>query len=222
MRLLVSFFLLSISISPLWAKVNSNGDTQLWASTLFRANVMEKVDVSIYNEIRFGDAFQVPYFTLSQFFALYRPIQPVELFGGFRMVSRARTATNKHLWFYAYDPVLGFTFFQPVHNWVLSNRFWGQYSYVPLKGVKDRFLYRNRFNVKTPYSLFSDNCNVYFFDEFFLVEGHGLNQNRISIGIDLELNTVARSFMEIMMRQLKVGNQWRNHPVLNINLNFTF
>ncbi len=86
-------------------------------------------------------------------------------------------------------------------------------QFVAISDLQSRWVYRNRLRISLPWAWLHIGFTPYVYDEFFLVEGVGLAENRLAAGIFFELLCISRIECEFMLRDFETREGWRRSQV---------
>lgn len=215
MRLfLFSFFLLPVLV---FARLNDNGDFQIWDHHYLDFKVNEEFHLHLAAEFRWGDDSSKLYVKYGEILFIYRPLKWLEIVPGYRHLY-VRFLRDDFKWKLIYSPLFDLLFYFPVAPWGLSDR--SRVQYLIIEGRDNRWVYRNRIHLTFPYSDYY--VNPFIDNEFFWTEGRGFDQNRLRSGLEVNFSEHVKGRLFYMLRYLKVSDGWNYQNVLVTQLNFQF
>lgn len=218
----MKWFLLLLIPCTLFAKLNSNGDFQVWNSDGMNIPLSKKVYLSGNAEFRYGNHRKKLYYKHYQGgFRLYRSSYTHFYFAYRHIYHRVRGK-----WIAEYDPLFDLTFQAGNRRGLfLSNRNRIQYRILGEKlGGKNRWLYRNRTEFTPPYRLSRYQIAPYFADEFFWEEGRGIDQNRLEAGLKIPYyHQRTHLNLSYLWRLLKnPQKKWLHQNVIRVDFSLHF
>lgn len=209
------FFLLTLS--PLCAYVNQNGDFQIWTREYIRGHITPHWDISVMQENRIGDHASKPYHIFLQAQGIYRPAPWIGLAPGYRQSWR-RFPLDSSRWRPEYSPMFDVMLRWHLGEWEFSDR--NRVQYIIFQSDPAHWLYRNRFRIVTPWH-FTRFCFTPFIDnEWFFQERYGFDQDRLSAGLMTWIYKNLSGQIYYMRRFEKTGADlhWIHQNILNITL----
>ncbi len=201
------------------AKVNQNGDFQIWASESNRIPFTSVSDLKGVAEFRFGDDASSLFFKYYQLQLIYKRIVWMHIAPGYRQVFTRMTKKSSK-WESMYVPLVDLSLHGCLGGWKISNRTRLLYSIGDT--VPDFLVYRNRLRLVTPWRLTRFCFTPYIDDEVFFIEDKSFNQNRFTMGFILPLGGNLSGKLFYRLRHLKLGSDWSHQNILGIGLDFTF
>lgn len=128
--------------------------------------------------------------------------------------------TVKH-WKEEYYPFGDMIFHFTRRRWTFMNR--SRLVYRILPSHHNRWLYRNRTTLITPWIWTRFRWTPYIADEFFWLEGHGVHQNRILAGFLFPFHKKIQGDLFYQRRALKTRDkEWIHQNMVGIYLSFFF
>lgn len=218
---MMKWLLLLLLPCALFARLNSNGDFQIWNSDGLNIPLSKKIHFSGNAEFRYGDDRKKLYYKHYQGgFRLYRSSHVLFYFAYRHIYHRVRGK-----WIAEYDPLFDLTFQAGNRRGLfLSNRNRIQYRILGEKlGGKNRWLYRNRSEYVLPYRLTKRNIAPFLAYEFFWQEARGIDQNRLEVGLKIPYHQRTQLNLSYMMRFHKDHQKkWIQHNIVRVDFSLHF
>lgn len=214
------FFLLPLPLLAI--KVfNGDDDFQLWIQDSVQANIVGRVYARAEQEFRFTEDSSKLYYQHNQISLKFLASPHFELEPIYRQTF-VRKKNFPNSWQPRYVPILDLTLKTSTKaGWMIRDR--NRVMYVMRSGSeKSLWVYRNLFFVQTPFYYYSKAIVPIAFDEVFLTEQHGINQNRIAGGLQINLLGKAEGNCVYMYRSLKKATGWVHQNVLFCSLRINF
>ena len=125
-------------------------------------------------------------------------------------------------WIKEYHPMLDLTLqVQGQNSWAISNR--SRIVYRIFEKRPGLWRFRNRLEVICPIQLTEYGIKPYFADEFFWDESHGINQNRLAIGLKIPYHERTQLDLFYMLQALKNSlNSWKQQKIIGIYFSLYF
>lgn len=205
----------------LLARVNGNGDFQIWNETSFHFQLDPRVTSKLSVEFRWGDHAKTLFYKHIQH-KLACEVNPyLTLRPSYRMI----WLREGNKWVIIYQPFFEFLLHLLVTPHVrIFNRNRITYSIVPNElGGGNSFGYRNRTRFIIPLTLGNYQFEIFVGDEVFFREGRGFSQNRAMAGFILPRGERAHFELFYVYRNLKNrSHDWTYQNVLRLSANFFF
>lgn len=214
---LVFFFPLSLFAINIF---NGNKDFQFWLQDQVEGVIVGRLHARAEQEFRFTEHSSKLYYFHNQISLKYLASPQFEIEPTYRQVySREKNAPNS--WQPIYDPMLDVTLKTVSSGWKIADR--NRVEYVMRSGHgKTLWVYRNRLFVISPFYYFLKAAVPIAFDEIFIREQHGLDQNRLAAGLQINLLGKSRGNFLYMWRSLKRPSGWIHQNVLFAQIQLSF
>lgn len=228
-------FVLFLLSSTAFARVNQNGDFQIWNYLSFEQQIKRNLASRLLGEWRFGDQASRLYLTYIQLQGVYKK-NKLEIAPGYRQ-EYSRPEKN---WRAFYTPLIDITFFfnateklfsskrqslSPIRDffcffvdWEDRNRIFYQ---IP-EHLPASWIYRNRLRMTSSEITRCLKLKLFLDEEIFLREREGFFQNRVSFGLFATFNAKVSGRIYYIYRLLKQDSDWTYQDVLAFQLFFTF
>lgn len=212
------FWIFLLSWAGLYAQIDSNGDFQIWNREVIRQHFDSRWSWYLMSECRFGDNASKLFYTFLQVQGIYKPASWVAIAAGYRQGIRRFPFTGNQ-WKFEYSPLVDVTFVAKTHGWEFVNR--NRCQYIIFQSDPSHWQYRNRFRIITPWSFSKFRITPFVDNEWFFMERHGYNQDRLCGGLMMLLRGNLSGQLYYMARFLKEDlpkTHWVHQNVLNITL----
>lgn len=206
-------FLLLLLPFSLWAKLNDNGDFQVWNTDTLQFPIGKKTHFLGQTEFHYGRGGSKLYYKHYQagFRYFCSPIMSMDL--AYRQIS---TLFNKK-WANTYSPLFNILIQgQTPRGWTIGNRNQVQYLIYQKRWHRhNRWLYRNRTEIVLPVRIGRSKTAPFIADEFFWEETRGISQNRLGIGLKLPYHQRTVLDLSYMLQSVKnAEKKWDQHHVI--------
>lgn len=212
----VSFLLGLLAFSSLTARLNQNGDFQVWLHDGVSAHFNSHYGVDISQEFRFGNDCTEFYQQYSQIFLVYYGSPSFQIAPGFKQLY---SKGEGKAWYSFSIPELDI-------KMILQNKFWRfehreriSYAFSAFKGT---WIFRPFFNLDTPFYYKNRALKLFLSEEFFWTQGQGINQNRFKVGFKLPGGKHVLFSLAYLIRNLKERHDWTYQNVLDLSVDFNF
>ncbi|MBI1871436.1 MAG: DUF2490 domain-containing protein [Chlamydiae bacterium] len=220
----LAVFILARSAS---ATLNSDGDFQYWSTEAVEGKINDQWKVYVEEEFRFGDDASKFYYHHTQLEPGYKVNDWLEIAPAYRQVWELDTKlAKKDHWFEEERPMFNVTVKHKWNGWEISDRNRFEYRFFEIK--EDRFRYRNKITLKSPWKWTSWNINPFIADEIFVEEGVtgtpcGYNRNRLYGGVGFQIiSHLKGELFYLWQSKDSVKDNWIDFNVIGTKLKFEF
>lgn len=212
-----TLYLLAILILPTYAlgQINRNDDFQLWLSQSNHIQFTDKLKWYLDGELRYGDSASRLYLFYLQTGFFYSFNKCFEIAPGYR--HQYQLEPLERTWHLVYQPLLDLLCKFECKKWQFINRH--RFSYLVRELVPNRFQYRNRLWVTSPWKI--GIFNFIAFDEVFFREAVGFFENRFAVGGMAQLKKKNTMTIYYMLRHVEL-EAWTRFHTLFLQLNLLF
>jgi hypothetical protein len=211
-------------VHPASAELNEDGDFQYWNTEAIEGKINDKWKAYMEAEFRFGDDASEFYYQHTHLEILYAWLEWLEVGLAYRQVWELDDPETD-LWFTEYRPMFNATLKHKWNGWDFSDR--NRFEFRNFDTKEDKFRYRNKLKVKSPWKWTNLHINPFVADELFFEEDsdNGFNRNRLDIGVGLDFGDyVAHLTGEIFYRWQTTdrGDFWQDLNIIGTQLKFKF
>lgn len=199
--------------------VNANGDYQFWQWNFIRNQISDQWAFYTCTEVRWGDNVSKAYYAYIQEQLIYTPAKWVSILPGYRQAVRRVPSDSSH-WILEYVPIADLIFTAKPSDWEIRQR--NRFEYILSKQSKFSWLYRNRLRFYIPRKWTSIQIRPFFDEEFFWRQGEGINEARVSVGLQETYTSHIGSEIFYMARFQKSEPHWVYQNVFNLTLIFNY
>ena len=142
---------------------------------------------------------------------IYVPTKWIAIAPGYRQAAIRFPLDSTH-WEPEYSPLLDISFKWEAREWLFANR--NRAQYIIFGPNPNRWLYRNRFRIMTPWHFTKFRFTPYIDNEWFFLQDFGFNQDRLVAGLMMILRGNLSGQLAYMRRYQKLVDQWIHQKFL--------
>lgn len=202
------------------AKLNGNGDLQLWNYNRFYNSFNDKLGIMIEEEFRVGNNISTFYYQHTFVGLYYKICDWLQIMPTYEQIFRKTSVDGN--WFPVYVPFFEVLFTLRRETWALSNRTRFEYEMPDTKKENNFFTFRNQTTYTLPIQWTRLKIQPYLSDEFFITSQNGFNQNRVSAGFLIPFVRQFSTDLYYRFRSIKPNKKWLHQNILGVNLIFNF
>lgn len=209
------FFLFPLT---LFASLDGPGDFQIWNTDTVNIHVSRRTLLQGQTEFRYGRDSSKLYYKHYQGLLVFIRSPNVLVAPGYRQ-TYFRTSKK---WLEEYNPMLDLILQAKTKSrWFISNR--ARTVYRIFEEGHDRWLYRNRLEILSPWRISRYGMAPFFSEEFFWEESRGINQNRLIFGLRIPYHERTQLDLYYVYRTFKNAHKdWINQNILGIHFSLHF
>ena len=203
-------FCLGLSATLSAIDFSRDGDFQFWLHGEVSQQIGDKATLIIEPEFRFADGGSTLHFYYLQGRLLVSPTPWCDVAGGYRQIFVRPTSDDR------WEPV-----YSPIGDLILKRQLgranfdWRtRVQYLMFENDPNRWLFRQFYRFRTSYQIGGVTIEPTLWEEFFVLERFGINQNRFAVGIGIPTSRTTYLTLVYMLRHLKIACDWRRHNVL--------
>lgn len=209
---------------PASATLGEDGDLQYWNTEAIEGKINDKWKAYMEAEFRWGDDASEFFYQHTHLEIGYAVNDWLSIAPAYRQVWELEDA-EADLWAAEYRPMVNITLKHKWNDWEFSDRNRFEFRFFDVDD--DRFRYRNKLTVKSPWKWTALHINPFVADELFFEEDsdNGFNRNRLDIGVNLDFGDyVAHLTGNIFYRWQTTdrGEEWRDLNIIGTQLKFKF
>lgn len=197
--------------------IEEDGDFQLWLFNSVHKKLSEKQSLYLEGELRYGNNASTLYLFYLQARLLYTINERLKFYPGYRQLYFLSVSDRR--WEAQYEPFLDIIAIRSIKNWEITDR--NRFSYLFFEERENRWQYRNRLMIKTPWKIGKMQFNPLVFDEVFFREKEDFRENRFGLGGEIPFFK-NRITLLYVIRSRKFQESWRRSNILWLQLNSSF
>ncbi|MFN0064763.1 MAG: DUF2490 domain-containing protein [Chlamydiales bacterium] len=196
------FLLIWCSFTAVFAAhVNDNNLNQFWWDAHYNVPINNDIRMLLETQWRYGQGAGTLFFYYFHASFLFPVNKWLGIAPGYRQQYDLRP---QRVWKPAYDPFIDVYIKFSVHDWKIDNRLRGQYYWFA--NGPNLWLGRWRISVRTPWIIGKGGLNPLVENEILLLEYYGFQENRFTIGADVQVAHNTRGMLLYLSRIQYVPN----------------
>lgn len=221
-KLSLFLILTALPLLSFAARLNGEGDFQIWNSYSSLAPVSENVKIDFFDEFRYGKDASFFYFFQLRMHLSWKIKPWLSIEPTYRQLF-SRNDITPDLWSTVFNPIAGFVIHHDFYGYKFSSRNWVLLRLVNKNFGKTTWEYRNRFQVITPWTFSPWKITPFFSDEVFFRERFGFFENRFIAGVMTPFHKNLDFVCAYLLRTTKDPNRnFINTNILSLSLLFGF
>lgn len=214
--ILLILFLFPLNIFAQNVRTLDN-DLQVWIASKIEAKITDPWFITVAEESRMGeDAGRLihQYFDIG---IIYKLSKQINFSGNFRYIKRVKDELSEE----ELRPHFSAIYYWNWFDLDFSNKSCIEYRLI--RYTKDKSRYRNETKIRWPAELTRYKINPYIADEiFFDADQDGYNQNRLSLGIEMNLFKYVKGDIYYLWQTSEERGKWFDANIIGTRFSFDF
>ncbi len=204
------------------AAVSEDGDFQYYHDQVIEGKFNDQWKIVGESEFWVGDDASKLYKQEDLIELVYKVNSWLDLGAGYRQVFELWTTPNPQSWFTEYRPTFDGTLKYKWEGWDLSDRNRFEYRMFDRADKQDKFAYRNKLTIKSPWKWTEWNINPFIADEVFIHEHTDFDRNRLYVGVGFDICKHTSGALFYLWESNKKGSDWNDLHIIGTQLKFSF
>jgi hypothetical protein len=213
------FIIISLTLI-VWVRgyAYEDGDFQVWNTDVEESKINKDSKIALEEEFRWADNANEFYYHHYDVGLFYNLKEYLNVGGGYRHIFELKKGKFK----LENEPYVTATLLWDLKGFKFDDRSRMEYRHFDYQD--DSWRYRNKITVKLPLKFTKSEIQPYLSDEIFIgfSKINGLNQNRFSSGLGMNLTNNLKAEIYYMLQSTKGSDKWVDANVLGTKIRLVF